>query len=68
MNLQNALCQYLDLGGAHGATEGMNLTVDIRDAHLVEIDQRKRANPTTGEGFDHPGSYPSDTYHAHRGA
>jgi len=49
-----ALSHHLDLGLAHGAVQGMQLTVAVADADIIQIKQRDLAHPTTGDGFRRP--------------
>ena len=41
----------------------MDLTVSIRDAHIVHIDQRNGADTGTRQRFCRPGAYTADSNH-----
>lgn len=60
-------CYLLDAGGHHlglrlayGASEGVDLAVDVSDADFVEIDERELADARAGEGFCCPAADSTD--------
>ncbi len=56
-----ALGHDLDLWLSRGTLDGMDLAVCVRDADLVEINQRERSDAGAGKGFDCPGTDSADS-------
>ncbi|MNJ60041.1 hypothetical protein D3C77_557520 [compost metagenome] len=56
-----ALGHDLGLGAADIALLGMQLTVGIADADIIEVEQGDFAHAATGHGFGRPGADPADT-------
>jgi hypothetical protein len=46
----------------------MKLSVDVRNAHLIEVDEGDRPYATPCEGFDRPRADPTEPYDTHRRA
>ena len=57
--------ERIDFRPADIAVERGQLPVDVRHAHVIEIDHRDRADPGAREAFDDPRAHAADAHHAH---
>ncbi|MNR00305.1 hypothetical protein D3C85_1160740 [compost metagenome] len=46
----------------------MQLTVDVADADVIQVEQRNLAHPTASHGFRRPGTDTTDTNDRHMGS
>ena len=65
MQRDQALAQFLHLGPAHVPSGGLQLAVDVGDAHLVGIHQGQVPHAAAGQGFGAPAPHPSHPEHDH---
>lgn len=63
LDVSQATGHDVGLGEAHGGLEGVNLAVDVGDAHLVEVHQGDAPHAGAGQGLGSPGSNASDPSH-----
>ena len=61
----HSFCQHLNFWPADRSVQGRQLSVHIRHTHIIEIDERERAHPTSGKSFYGPRAYSADTNDAH---
>ena len=63
----DAFGQGRDLGLADGVAHGLDLAVDVRFGHVVEVDQGQAADGAARQRFDDPGTDAAHADHAHMG-
>src|SRR5690554_5576177 len=57
-----------DFGLADRTVQGMKLTVDVRDAHVIKIDESNPSDTAAGQSFCRPGAHTADADHANVGS
>jgi len=65
MYLRNPIAHCKNLGLADGIGKRMDLAIDVRLGHVVEVNQRDLPYPTARQGFSSPRAHPPDTHHHH---
>jgi hypothetical protein len=61
----DALAHGLDLGLAERRIAGVNLAVDVRLGHMIEVDQGQMPHPAARQRLGRPRAHAANAHHAH---
>src|SRR4051794_1632067 len=59
--------QHLNFGMTELPIQGVQLTVDVADADVVQVNQSQSTDPRARERFDGPRTHAAHAHHAHMG-